>query len=173
MRLLGKVAGEAWAVLLMAATVVAAVVLGGCSSAGGGRVGAVAMVGSTTIVFVEPDEFDQGDRDEVLEAAAEIQGAWLADFSRSSLPEFTLQVLDLEEFDCGGVMAIGCTRSNGTVAVVRGEDDELPSYYHELCHRAAAGRYGVDLAHEDGRWPAWTERGFELARKIAERRSWW
>lgn len=173
MRALTNVVGEVWATLLMLVVIVALLALGGCSSSGRVRVGDVSPVGSTAVAFVEPGEFDQGERADVLEAVAEIQGAWLSDFPGAVLPAFTLQVIDAEEFDCGGVMAIGCTRSSGVVAVVRGGSDELPGLYHELCHRAGASRWGVDILHEDGRWSAWTRRGFEVAEKIAERRSWW
>lgn len=166
---MGEVVALAW----VAAALAGAVLFGGCSAAGGPRIDDVSAVGSTTVVFVEPDEYDQDDRKDVLEAISSIQAAWSSDFSGAVLPSFMLQVLDVDEFFCGGAMAIGCTRRNGVVAVVRGHDDELPGLYHELCHRASASSLGLDPKHEDPRWPGWTRRGFELSESIAKRRSWW
>lgn len=161
---------EAMAILTLAALLVfLAFILHGCSSPGR-HIDAVSPVGSITVVFVRPDEYSQGERADVLEAEAEIRSAWLADFRRP-LPAFSLHVLDVEEFECGGVMAIGCNRRDGTVAVVRGPEDSLHAYYHELCHKGAASRFhGADARHEDPAWTSWNERGAALSARIADRR---
>lgn len=148
------------------------VLASGCCSVDGSRkVDSVTQVGQATVVFVEPDEYSQCDRREVVEAVHEHLGAWIGDFG-GRLPPFTIEVLDVDEFPCAGGMAIGCANVNGNVKVVRGADNEVPALYHEACHAARISKYGIDLNHEDPRWAQWTERSLRLGEKIASGRSW-
>lgn len=131
----------------------------------------VAPVGSFSVMFVGPDDFDQSDREEVVEAVERHASAWQADFHKQ-LPATKIVVLDKETFTCSGVSSIGCT-SGSTITVVRGSHNDLVALYHEFCHRGASSRlHGTDGNHLDPAWQSWTERSVEIANDLVKERSW-
>lgn len=143
-----------------------------CASAGH-DIHDVAPVGSYTIVFVDPHDFDQGARADVVEAVERHLGAWSAEFGRDLEPT-TIEVFDVDEFLVGDVMAIGRVTPDGRIQVVRGERDSLPALFHECCHRGRASSFfGEDSAHESAAWPGWTARSYEIAQKLVDERSLW
>lgn len=109
-------------------------------------------------------------KEEINYSISTIVSTWEQDFGRKIYAPFDLIISSQEEIDCSGQKAIGCTKTNRTVIIVTGRNNELPSLYHELCHLEAVSFEGMDRNHVDLRWPAWTKRGFELSESIANGR---
>jgi len=124
-------------------------------------------------VVYEPGAYSKDDQRQIVEAVNIIVHAWEQDFGKI-VPAIFIHIVDTDEFICGQVTnAIGCTRMDGSIWVVRGSRNSLPGLYHELCHRVPASPlYGQDGNHENPLWDQWTNNGYQISEEISNSRGW-
>lgn len=60
--------------------------------------------------------------------------------------------------------------TNGEITVTCGEFLETPAVFHELCHRNAVSRFGMDPDHKDSKWSRWRYMGYYASEKSLKER---